>query len=152
MYCKTCGNQLVEGAQFCGKCGSKVISVNAGPVQQYSVNQNQAPQSANIYQNQSFVKRKSKKAPLILLVLILIIAFFVYRAIMIKIDGDELGAIGTDQNTSRAITEKDFYSEYYGTSKVNMTSDGDEVLENIFEPISLSAIYVDSDVDKKGNN
>lgn len=32
MFCKECGNELKDGAMFCGKCGTKVVSENAEDV------------------------------------------------------------------------------------------------------------------------
>lgn len=129
MYCKNCGNQLNEGAKFCGICGTPVVqdnNINNQGVNQTSIEQTatQIPQQnfqqpvVDQFQQQNFQQpvaynqapaKPASKAPLIIVIILVVIFGFFFvgaigLAVYITIANEGLEEILNDYNSSEKIT------------------------------------------------
>lgn len=73
MFCPKCGTKAIEGAEFCQKCGAKLITDSAVQPTPISPVQHIQSQSADLS-----AKKKSKKLPIILGAVVLVVAAIIF--------------------------------------------------------------------------
>lgn len=119
MYCKKCGNQLVEGAKFCAKCGNVVSNVeNTGTVSMTrpipQINETMYTQSVPVVQTPP--KKKSKWW-----------LFLIPLLLLGMIGGAAFGYFYNDSSNSRESRKKDKeeVKETTGNSTETNNSEGD---------------------------
>lgn len=121
MFCKNCGKQLNEGAEFCGNCGTKVTGNNLGQNEDKAsghVRRNAAPHPA-------LAKKRGKKTGkfylLIMAVLVLVGIGVGAAALYINTRDDEENFVGNEtEDESNPVIE---------VIKEQITEDGQEDVE-----------------------
>ena len=65
MFCSNCGNQIVEGAKFCGVCGAPAAEVTQQTNVQDQPNTQTAPVSEPVYEQTFYYERPETEDPFI---------------------------------------------------------------------------------------
>lgn len=65
MFCSNCGNQIVEGAKFCGVCGAPAAEVTQQTNVQDQQNTQTAPVSEPVYEQTFYYERPETEDPFI---------------------------------------------------------------------------------------
>jgi uncharacterized protein len=66
MFCSSCGNEISEGSQFCGKCGAKVGGASVPPLEKME-NKWSSPSGTNASSRPSTVLSTSENEKLLIL-------------------------------------------------------------------------------------
>lgn len=90
MYCKNCGADIQDGANFCQNCGQKLSS--------------QTPDLQQTYNNNTIVKKNNKKKKTIIIsivsvVVVIIIALISLVAVLLSGDNQNRGFISNNSNS-----------------------------------------------------
>ena len=65
MFCSNCGNQIVEGAKFCGVCGAPAAEVTQQTNVQDQQNTQTAPVSEPVYEQTFYYERPETEDPFV---------------------------------------------------------------------------------------
>lgn len=156
LLCANCGFDMEADSQFCPKCGtpknknehqqiSKSVSAPQ-PIVQPQLTPQPAQQQI---QTPVYKKQKSRKAPLFILFLIIIVGLGFYANSVDLINfNDILSKVGF-KSIDGIQSAEEAYGDYYGASSVRIDYDNsefDEAMQNPFVDIDLSYIYIDESI------
>jgi hypothetical protein len=160
MYCAKCGNEIVDGQQFCANCGTPI----ATSAMQMQHNSGHAPifePSQNAAQFSPPQKRKSKTKKVIKGIVIAVVSIFIFLLIIGMIFSDETNLSGdvSDELKKRiiaAIEESDPDTDFddengtiiYELQSINIIDDENspiDILEVLIEE-SMNKAFTDDDI------